>query len=338
MYNTKPTIEDVARAAGVSRATASRVLNDLPGASQPTRARVHDAMATLGFRPNETARALASGRQRAIDVIAIADGQEEGWLGVHPYYSRVLAGMMSVLESVDVQLRLHAVTSNASAATIDAIAAGTTAGAVLATVTPAMASQFYRRCRRSVSLVTTSPEVPAIEADNTDGAYAACQYLSGLGRRRIGAVHGPADNPCAIDRKAGYRRAMSELGRPDIGEDGGFLRLGGYQAAQRLLARDPDLDSMFVACDLMAAGAVQAITATGRSVPHDVSIIGFDDSVAAICANPPLTTMRLPVEDMAAAATRLLLAGNIPSGHRQRFMVNLVERQSASSLGSTYAR
>ena len=120
-----------------------------------------------------------------------------------------------------------------------------------------MASRFYRRCQRTISLVTTAAEVPAIEADNTDAAYTACHYLHALGRRRIAAIHGPADNPCAIDRKAGYRRAMTELGRPDIGEDGDFLRLGGYRAAARLLAHDPDLDAMFVACDLMAAGAVQ---------------------------------------------------------------------------------
>jgi DNA-binding LacI/PurR family transcriptional regulator len=332
MYSTKPTIDDVARVAGVSRATASRVLNELPGASAPTRARVHDAVTTLGFQPNETARALASGRQRAIDVIAIASGQEEGRLGVHPYYSRVLAGIMSVLEPVDVHLRLHPIAMDASPATIDALAADTTAGAILATVTPAMASRFYRRGRRAVSLVATAAEVPAIEADNIDGAAAASRYLHTLGRRRIAAIHGPADNPCAIDRKAGYRQVMAELGRPDIGEDGGFLRLGGYHAAQRLLQRDPDLDAVFVACDLMAAGAIQAITATGRRVPDDVSIVGFDDSVAAICTNPPLTTMRLPVEDMAAAATRLLLAGTVPSGYRQRFTVELVERQSATTI------
>lgn len=85
---------------------------------------------------------------------------------------------------------------------------------------------------------------------------------------------------------------------------------------------------MFIACDLMAAGAVQAITATGRRVPDDVSIIGFDDSIASVCSNPTLTTMRLPVEDMAAAATRMLLEGSPAPGHRQWFPVDLVLRDS----------
>src|ERR1700709_631744 len=105
----QPTIADVARVAGVSRATASRVINNEPGASMPLRERVRAAVTELGYQPNETARALATGRQRAIDVIAVSYGEGIGWLGTHPYFSRVLAGMMPVLEGVNAQLRLHAV-------------------------------------------------------------------------------------------------------------------------------------------------------------------------------------------------------------------------------------
>ena len=95
---------------------------------------------------------------------------------------------------------------------------------------------------------------------------------------------------------------------------------------------------MFVACDLTAAGAVQAITASGRRVPEDVSLIGFDDSVAAVCSNPPLTTMRAPVEDMAAAAVGLLLNGTVRGGYRQRFPVELVQRESSGELTSSPRR
>ena len=328
MSSSRPTIDDVARVAGVSRATASRVINDLPGASDPLRERVRDAVVMLGYQPNETARALASGRPRTVDVIGINDGPADRWLGGHPYYGRVLAGTMSVLENVDVQLRLHAVRSDAPPEAIEAIAAGATAGAILATVTPGMAAQFHRRCRRAVSLVATAPSVPAMLADNIGGAYAAVQQLHALGRRRVAAIHGPANNPCAIDRRIGYLRATGDLGLPDISADGGFLREGGYEAARELLDRDPDIDAVFVTCDLMAAGALQAITATGRRVPEDVSIVGFDDSMVASCTNPALSTMRLPVEEMAAAATRLLLAGPVPLGYRKRFAVEYVERQS----------
>lgn len=328
MRRLKPTIEDVARMAGVSRATASRVINNAPGASGPLRARVSAAVAELGYQPNETARALASGRRRAVDVVAVTYGPGLGWLGTHPYFSRVLAGMMPVLEGVGAQLRLRAVGLDSAAAAIDEIVDDGGLGVVLADVTPALAVQVHRRCRRTVSLVPTAPSVPGVEADNIGGAYAAVNELHRRGCRRIAAVHGPAANPCAIDRRAGYARAVVDLGLAELSADGDFHRAGGYHAARRLLERDPDIDGMFIACDLMAAGAVQAITASGRRVPDEVSVIGFDDSIAAVCTNPPLTTMRLPVEEMAAAATRLLLAGTPAAGHRQRFPVDLVVRDS----------
>ncbi|GAA4247324.1 LacI family DNA-binding transcriptional regulator [Dactylosporangium darangshiense] len=327
----RPTIEDVARAAGVSRATVSRVINNEPGAAPAVRARVHEAIAELGYRPNQTARALASGRPRAVDVIAVSPVTDGGWLGTHPYYSRVLAGAMSVAESAGLQLRVHAIRTDGAGEALDAVAAEATVGALLANVTPPLAARFYRRCRRAVSLVATAEAVPAFEADNAAGTYAAIEHLHELGRRRIAAVHGPEDNTCAIDRREGYRRAVRDLGLPEISDGGDFLREDGYAAARRLLERRPDIDAMFVACDLMGAGAVQAITATGRRVPHDVSVVGFDDSVAAVCANPPLTTMRMPVEEMAAEATRLLLEGAPPAGLRRRFPVHLVPRESTFS-------
>ncbi|MFC1418027.1 LacI family DNA-binding transcriptional regulator [Streptacidiphilus cavernicola] len=334
----RPTIYDVARAAGVSRATASRVINNAPGASGPLRERVHAAVAELGYQPNSAARALASGRQRAVDVIAVTNGPDVGWLGTHPYFSRVLAGIMPVLEGVDAQLRLHVVPHGTAADAIGEIAAQATLGAVLADATPELATRFHRRCRRVVSMVPTAGSVPGMEADNVGGAYAAVAELHRLGRRRIAAVHGPAGNPCAIDRRTGCLRALDDLGLTALAgltADGDFYREGGHAAALRLLEQDPALDAMFVACDLMAAGAVQAVTATGRRVPEDVSIIGFDDSIAAVCSNPPLTTMRLPVEEMAATATRLLLDGTPASGHRQRFPVELVTRQTTQTTQTT---
>ncbi|HEY2790999.1 MAG TPA: LacI family DNA-binding transcriptional regulator [Micromonosporaceae bacterium] len=328
MTGIRPTIDDVARRAGVSRATASRVINNAPGASEPLRARVHAVVAELGYRPDETARALASGRPRAVDVIAVTYRPGIDWLGAHPYFSRVLAGMMPVLAGVNAQLRVHAVSHDSAGDAIEEIAANTTLGAVLADITPAFASRFYRCCPRVVSMVPTAGSVPGVEADNIDGAAAAVTELHRLGRRRIAAIHGPANNPCAIDRRIGYLRAVDALGLRAVSADGDFHRDGGFRAAQQLLEEDPDIDAMFVACDLMAAGAVQAITAGGRRVPDDVNIIGFDDSIAAVCSNPPLTTMRLPVEAMAAAATRLLLDGVPATGYRQRFPVELVTRQS----------
>lgn len=333
MAGSRLTIEDVARAAGVSRATVSRVMNNVPGATEAVRRHVREVIADLGYVPHQTARALASGQQPAIDVVVVAPVSAVGWVGSHPYYSRVLAGIMTVLDGRDVQLRLHAVGKPDEFEAIDAIARRAMVGAVLADAPPELASWFQRRCRRVVSLVATSRSVPAIEADNVGGAYAAVRYLHQLGRRRIAAIHGPDDNSCGINRRAGYLRAIEDLGLEDLGDGGGFRREVGFSAASRLLDRYPDIDAMFVACDLTAAGAVQAITATGRRIPQDVSVVGFDDSIAAVCSNPPLTTMRVPVEDMAATAARLLLDGSVRGGYRQRFPVELVLRASTAQHG-----
>ncbi|MDI1465374.1 LacI family DNA-binding transcriptional regulator [Catellatospora sp. KI3] len=330
MSSAKPTIDDVARVAGVSRATASRVINNAPGASGPLRVRVHEAVAKLGYLPNEAARALASGRPRAVDVIAVTCNPPGGWLGSNPYYSRVLAGMMPLLADAGAQLRVHALSHDSAPEALDEIAAGVTLGAVLSDVTPTLAARFHRRCRRTVSLVPTAATVPAMVADNIGGAYAAVTELHRLGRRRIAAIHGPVISSCAADRRIGHLRAVEQLGLAEVSAAAPFTREGGYQAAQQLLAQHPDLDAVFVACDLMAAGVVQALTACGRRVPEDVSVIGFDDSVAASCTNPPLSTMRLPVEEMAAAAVRLLLSGDITSGHRTLFPAELVRRQSTA--------
>ncbi|GAB3817986.1 LacI family DNA-binding transcriptional regulator [Micromonospora zhanjiangensis] len=328
MNKLKPTIEDVAREAGVSRATASRVINNAPGASGLLRSRVHAAVAALGYQPNESARALASGRKRAVDLVALSYEPSIERLGADPYYSRVLAGMVSALEGVDAQLRVHAGRQADGPDLLDRVADDVTAGAVLINVPPALAAGFHQRCARTVSLGATAPAVPAVEADNIGGAYAAVRQLYDLGRRRIAAIHGPEANTCAIDRRIGHAQAVRDLGLADLSARGGFVRSGGHRAAGELLARHPDIDAMFVACDLMAAGAIQAITASGRRVPEDVSVVGFDDSLVAICTNPPLSTMHLPVEQMAAAATRALLGGAVVPGYRERFPVELVTRES----------
>lgn len=323
------TIEDVAHEAGVSRATASRVINNAPGVSDAVRSRVSRVVADLGYRPNAAARALASGRRSVVDLVVIASCTEQAHLfGANPYYSRVLSGMMAALSGSDAQLRVDVAVPDDAAALIDRVAQGATVGAMLVNVPPALAARFHARCRRVVSLGATATHVPAVEPENRRGAYDAVALLHGLGRRRIAAIHGPAGNTCAASRRAGHLDAVGELGLPDITIDGGFCREGGHRAMTRLLAEHPDLDGIFAACDLMAAGAIQAITATGRRVPDDVAVVGFDDSAVAACLNPPMTTMRLPVEEMAAAATRLLLDGRAAAHWRRFFPVDLVVRES----------
>ena len=129
----------------------------------------------------------------------------------HPYYSRVLAGIMSALEGRDIQMRIQAV-GETDVAGLEAIAERVSLGAVLASVPADLAVRFQRRCRRVVSLVETAASVPAVEADNFGGGYGAVTYLHQLGRRRIAAIHGPNGISCGVNRRAGYLQAVADCG------------------------------------------------------------------------------------------------------------------------------
>lgn len=330
VQNTRPTIDDVARVAGVSRATASRALNGQPGASAASRERVAQAVAQLGYRADEAARELASGRRRTIDLVIYTCEDDKRWLGADPYYGRILAGLLPALDREGLPLHIRRIDPEDALSQVVALAAQVTAGAVLVSVPPALASRFTRRARGPVVSLTPAGEVaPTVSAANRDGAAAAIGHLKSLGRRRIAAVHGPDDNECAVARRLGHIDAAAELGIPVIEAPGDFDREGGYRATVRLLESHPDLDGLFVTSDVMAAGAVQALTDHGRRIPQDVALVGFDDSIAATYANPPLTTIRQPVEDMAAAAIEALLSGTTRPGWHTSFTCDLVQRASA---------
>jgi DNA-binding LacI/PurR family transcriptional regulator len=154
-------------------------------------------------------------------------------------------------------------------------------------------------------------------------------HLYETGRRRIAALHGQPGNPCADSRREGHRRAVRDLGLPDISAVGKFRREEGYELTLRLLAEEPTLDAIFVGCDLMATGAMQALSDTGRRVPQDVAVVGFDDSVLAACTTPPMSSVHQPVEQMAATATRALVNRQLAPHWRCVFPAALRVRQSS---------
>lgn len=159
--------------------------------------------------------------------------------------------------------------------------------------------------------------------------YAAIHHLYGAGRRRIAAVHGPRANPCANGRRTGYADAIRDAGLMPISADGDFRREGGLRATRELLAAQPGVDAIFAGCDHTATGVLQALAQSGRRVPDDVAVIGFDDSVLAACANPPLTTVCQPVEQIAATAATALLNGQAGTEWHRIVPTELVIRESA---------
>jgi DNA-binding LacI/PurR family transcriptional regulator len=325
----RPTLIDIARAAGVSRSTASRAINGQPSVAADVRARVLQAVATLGYHPDASARALASGRVDVIDLVVVEPDMAA--FGDNPFYGRVTASLLAALDGTDVQTRIHVTPARSAGRVLDEIAGSGSLGTLLVNVPGALAAPFHRRYRRVVALGRFSTRVPCSEADNARGAALAVRHLVAAGRRVIGAIGGPRWNPCAGQRKAGYLHAMAAAGLSPLWTDGDFRRQGGYDGTLRLLEQRRDIDAIVAACDMTAAGALQALAATGRRVPDDVAVVGFDDSVLASLTTPPLTSVRQPVEEMTALAARELLHGRVNDGWHQTFPVSLSVRASSRS-------
>lgn len=327
MAQGRPTLADVAAAAGVSKAAVSRVINDAPGVSSPTREHVREVIARLGFRPDSVARALASGHGDVIELVIIDD---PAVFGTSPYYGRVTAGILQELAGTNAQLRVHVVEEADAPALLTRVAETASLGVLLSNVPPQLAADFFDRCERVVTMGPSAPGVPFVDAENAEGAYAAVVHLHETGRKRIAALHGQHNNPDAFARREGHRRAVRDLGLPDIFRVGKFRRESGFEVTRQLLADEPGIDALFVGCDLMATGAMQALAEAGRRVPQDVAVVGFDDSVIAECATPPLSSVHQPVETMAAAATRALVNHQVAPHWRCVFPTALRVRQSST--------
>jgi DNA-binding LacI/PurR family transcriptional regulator len=149
--------------------------------------------------------------------------------------------------------------------------------------------------------------VPYVDVDHFGGVCRAVEHLVSRGRRRIATIAGPQDMVAGIDRLAGYRTTLSAAGLPQLETLGDFTRESGIQAMRALLAKDPALDAVFAASDMMAHGALIALKDAGRRVPSDVAVIGFDDFDISRYSEPPLTTVRQPIADMGRTMARQLL-------------------------------
>jgi DNA-binding LacI/PurR family transcriptional regulator len=327
MSRKRPTLADVAAAAHVSTAQVSRVVNGAAGVSPQTREYVRRVIVQLGYRPDPVARALAFGHGSVVELVVVDDA---AIFGNSPYYGRVTAGILRELAGGDAQLRVHVVEKPDAAALLAKIADTVSLGVILINVAPELAAAFYARCDRVVSMGPSAPAVPFVDMENAGGAYAAVVHLHETGRRRIAALHGQEGNPCADARREGFRRAIRYLGLADVSAVGKLRREAGYDLTLRLLAEEPGVDALFVGCDLMATGAMQALATAGRRVPEDVAVVGFDDSVIAGCTTPPLSSVHQPVEAMAAAATRALVDRQLAPHWRRVFPAVLQVRESSA--------
>ena len=300
-----PVMADVAKLAGVSHQTVSRVLNGAPNVTRATRAKVLAAIRELDYRPNSAARALATRRSQTLGVVSFAstlygpasmlDGLEQAARSAG-YFVCVASlrslDARSVQEAVD-RLRDQGVEGIAIIAPQTSAAGGV---AEVSSVVPV------------VMVGTGAPSaVPRIAVDNSAGAAAATRHLLDLGHRTVHHVAGPAGWLESRERQAGWRRVLEEAGArvpPVYGGD--WSSRAGYAAGQRIAA-DREVTAVFCANDHMALGLLRAVHEAGRSVPGDLSVIGFDHIPESAYLIPPLTTVRQDFEEVGRRALGLLV-------------------------------
>jgi len=332
----KVTIRQVAAAAGVSRATASRVISGSPLVSEQSRHAVEKAIAELEFVPSAAARNLALGRS---STVALVLPEPDSRVLSDPFFAGTILGLSGRLDMSDMQMvLLIARSGQGTQRIVRFLEAGHVDGAVIAS--HHRDDSLNRRVLHSAlpCVFIGRPlgvDVPAhyVDMDNRQGARQATEHLIGIGSQRVATIAGPSDMSSGLDRLEGWRDAMRAAGRPDDAVAyGNYTLEGGRQAARELLAAHPDLDAVFVASDMMATGALAEIGNQGRRVPDDVAVIGFDNFELSQSTVPPLSTVDHPVSQMAAKAGEMLLdvlAGTQPSVDPVLFAPRLVLRTTA---------
>jgi DNA-binding LacI/PurR family transcriptional regulator len=332
------TLEEVAHLAGVSRATVSRVVNGSPKVSPDVRIDVQAAIERLGYTPNRAARSLVTRRS---DSIAVVITEPTGRLFTDPFFPRLLRGISSELTARDRQLILLMPESEADERrTADYLTAGHVDGALLVSLHRDDPLP-ERIAAAGIPMVAVGrpprgTSASYVDVDNRGGARSAVDHLITGGRRTIATIAGPSDMVAALDRLSGYRDALAEadLGPdPSLQANADFTQDGGAAAMEQLLAARPDIDAVFVASDLMAAGAIAVLATAGRRVPEDVAVVGYDDSPVATTVRPQLTSVRQPIEEMGHETARLLIdlvEGSDPVPRRVILATELIRRASSA--------
>jgi DNA-binding LacI/PurR family transcriptional regulator len=307
----RPTLEDVAARAGVGRGTASRVINGASRVSARARQAVETAIEELGYVPNRAARSLVTNRT---DAIALVIAESEERVFGEPFFAGVVRGIGVALAEADKQLVLliaPAGRAGRPSSHVDDYLTRQHVDGVLLLSLHDDDSLPGRIRDRGIPVVLgggprPGPDVGYVDNDNAEGARLAVAHLLKRGRSRIATIAGPADMTVGHDRLAGYRAAVRAAGaNPLHVEYGDFSRPSGEAAMRALLERHPDLDAVFAANDLMAAGAMSVLREAGRSVPGDVAVVGFDDSDVAVSLG--LTSVHQSADAMGRAMVEVLL-------------------------------
>jgi LacI family transcriptional regulator len=329
------TIHHVAARAGVSTATVSKVVNGKYGVAAATSKRVQRVIDELGYEPSLVARSLRSHRTNVIGIL-VAD--------LEPFSTELLKGAARGIRGTGYELVVY----SAGGRTNDQIGwehkyltrlAGTLIdGAVL--VTPTIVDAPSEVPVVAVDPHRGRPGPPTVDSDNLHGASAATQHLLDLGHRRIGFVAGRSDLESSRLREKGYRQALAAAGipvDPELVEVGGYEQEFSETAARTLLTLPNPPSAIFAANDLSAIGVLAVAHSLGLNVPGDLSVVGFDNVPESVMADPPLTTVNQPIQEMGQLAIELLvslLRGQQIATEHLTLPTNLVIRQSTAPFNA----
>lgn len=320
----RPTLEEVARRAGVGRGTASRAINGSHNVSERSRRAVLEAVAELGYVPNAAARTLVT---RRTDAIALVIAEDEERVFGEPFFAGVIRGISRSAADAGLQLVLLLAQAGSRSSHLESFLTSRHVDGVLL-VSVHDDDTLPTRIRPRGIPVVLGGRVAGVDVegfvdfDNAMGARLAVDHLVHKGRRRIATITGPLDMVAGRERLRGYREGLDAAGLEadeSLVFHGDFSLASGQAGMRELLVRHPDLDGVFAANDVMAAGALGVLREAGRGVPAQVSMVGFDDSPLALSTHPPLTTVHQSAERMGSEMVAMLIeamSGHGPRGPR----------------------
>ncbi|WP_026551222.1 LacI family DNA-binding transcriptional regulator [Arthrobacter sp. H20] len=309
--NRRATINDVAAAAGLSRGTVSRVVNGERYVSDGAKTAVEDAIARVGYVRNSAARNLVTRESRAIALII---HEPHSLLFEDPNIGSILLGANAVLSKADYQLVSLIIDSDRDSRRVaDYLRGGLVDGAVIVS---ARASDPIASAVRDIGVPSAfvghppgTPDLPYVAIDNKGAARTITERLAGTGRQRIGMIASAMDRDSGYDRFTGFRDALgARFDASLVVEYPLYTYAAGIEGMQELLRRCPEIDGIFAASDAVAAGAMTVLQESGRRVPDDVGIVGFDDSSWALRTRPQLSTVKQPADSLGRTAAELVLA------------------------------
>lgn len=342
MSKKRITSQDVANLAGVSRTTVSLVLNDVEGIniSQETRQKVHDAAENLGYVPNATAQALATQRARAIGLVMTRSPHH---IATDAFLPQILAGLLGIVKHHKLRLLIEAVDAeHQDREYLELARAKHIDGMIL--LTPLIDDVGLKKLEDvgvpSVLMgKLTDSNLYSVDVDNRLAARKAVDYLLKLGHTKIACIaNSPPSYSAAPERILGYKDALFGSGiTPDdeLIYNADFDPQSGFICMKSLLMSGKKFSAVFVASDNVAMGAKSALRDAGLRIPDEISIVGFDDIPWAKYSDPPLTTIRLPAQELASEACLMLLDLMQGSKLDQKHMVldtELIVRKSCRQL------